>query len=261
VQGQQRTWSQIRSSANLITLDLTVIRIKQRIQRCWKRTEVKDVLAGAQHLKISEKLHTAEELDTYCQYLTVFVDKLVDLTVSWHKPSSYEAVWWSPEVKETIQQKRKARRIWRTHRTVEAWETVKAATVRGNDVEWLNYFDYVESWLYVCSLRPMTRDRYAKCPMSNSHQGQGKDNRQGKDQGLSYSGPWCCRRRGNLKASQVGKRGIKAHLSGADTAYRAGTGNYSEDKGWGLQGQILPICWSRPKWHPRQAWITSGPWG
>lgn len=41
-----------------------------------------NVLTEAQHLIILEKLHTAEKLDVYCQYLTKFVDKLIDLTVS-----------------------------------------------------------------------------------------------------------------------------------------------------------------------------------
>lgn len=92
-------------------LELESTRIEQIPRRCWKRTDLSIVQAGAMHLSPPPNdLSEPQDIDDYAEYLIRFCQVLIDQAVPWSKPSRRGQPWWTQEVKDLVQQEREARR-------------------------------------------------------------------------------------------------------------------------------------------------------
>ena len=92
------------------SLLLRTIQVSPVPRRSWKRMDLEAVQAGAAYLPRPPALTTPDKLDDYIQGLIQAIQRLIDQTVPWAKPSSYGQPWWTTEVQDAVQEERTLRR-------------------------------------------------------------------------------------------------------------------------------------------------------
>ena len=87
-------------------LDLSIEERAPRARRAWKTADPEKVAQGAEILDASfleELITTPEEVDTYLDKISKGLEKIVEDTVPWAKPSMKAKTFWGPECKKATE--------------------------------------------------------------------------------------------------------------------------------------------------------------
>jgi Reverse transcriptase (RNA-dependent DNA polymerase)/Endonuclease-reverse transcriptase len=91
---------------------------------CWKKLDTEKLQALAKQIPPPGTGLRPDEIDTYTEELVQLLQSFVQLTVPMSKPSKHATRWWNQDIKQAIQEERRAYRHWKATQTEGSWQAL-----------------------------------------------------------------------------------------------------------------------------------------
>lgn len=99
--------------------------LPERRNRCWKKVDHRRLADEASNIVPPGELSTSDQIEEYTDYLIRTIQRIIDRTTPFARPSAKAQPWWTQEVRNAVENERAATRRCRRGGGTEAWRERK----------------------------------------------------------------------------------------------------------------------------------------